>query len=100
MDAAVAACAVQCVVEPQSTGIGGDCFCLIAPGGEEKIVAFNGSGRAPAGAEPDWYAAQGITKINQHTPHAVTDRKRVVEGKRVAVRVDPGGGRSIKKKKT
>jgi gamma-glutamyltranspeptidase/glutathione hydrolase len=72
MDAAVAACAVQCVVEPQSTGIGGDCFCLIAPGGEEKIVAFNGSGRAPAGADPDWYVEQGITKIEQPTPHAVT----------------------------
>src|SRR3546814_12125153 len=27
------------------------------------------------------------------------DRKSGVEGKRVAVRVDPGGGRSIKKKK-
>ena len=72
MDAAVAACAVQCVVEPQSTGIGGDCFCLIAPGGEEKIAAFNGSGRAPAGADPDWYIEHGITKIEQHTPHAVT----------------------------
>src|SRR3546814_20114969 len=28
------------------------------------------------------------------------DRKRVVEGKRVSVRVDPGGGRIVQKKKT
>ncbi|MCG8547806.1 MAG: gamma-glutamyltransferase, partial [Alphaproteobacteria bacterium] len=72
MDAAVAACAVQCVVEPQSTGIGGDCFMLMAPEGEEEIIAFNGSGRAPAGADPDWYVKNGITKIERHTPHAVT----------------------------
>jgi len=72
MDAAIAACAVQGVVEPESTGIGGDCFCLYSQGGSDKIIAMNGSGRAPMGLSAEWLLEQGITDIPQQSPHAVT----------------------------
>ncbi|MEE2699136.1 MAG: gamma-glutamyltransferase [Pseudomonadota bacterium] len=72
MDAAIAACAVQCVVEPQSTGIGGDCFVLYSQNGSDNIIGYNGSGRAPAKATPEWFDEQGISEIEQHSPHAVT----------------------------
>ncbi|GAB4229778.1 MAG: gamma-glutamyltransferase [Kiloniellaceae bacterium] len=72
MDAAIAACAVQGVVEPQSTGIGGDCFALYAPGGGSDIVAFNGSGRAPSAATAKWFASKSIETIERFSPHAVT----------------------------
>ena len=72
LDAAVAACAVLCVIEPQSTGIGGDCFCLYAPAGAGKVIALNGSGRAPAAATIDWYEKAGITGIENTSAHAVT----------------------------
>ena len=46
IDAAIAASAVQTVVEPGSTGVGGDCFALISMGNKSQ-VAINGSGIAP-----------------------------------------------------
>jgi gamma-glutamyltranspeptidase / glutathione hydrolase len=70
-DAAIAAVAMQCVVEPQSTGIGGDCFILYSRQGALP-VALNGSGRAPAKATVDWYVEHGIGEIGVQTPHAVT----------------------------
>ncbi len=70
-DAAIAAVAMQCVVEPQSTGIGGDCFVLYSHGGALP-VALNGSGRAPAKAKVEWYVEHGIHEIQVPTPHAVT----------------------------
>ena len=72
IDAAVAACAVQCVVEPGSTGIGGDCFVLMAAGGSDTVIAYDGSGRAPAAATLDWYLEHGFTEIPRQSPHAVT----------------------------
>jgi gamma-glutamyltranspeptidase/glutathione hydrolase len=48
MDAAIAAAVLQGVLEPQMTGIGGDCFMLISPAGSDDVIALNGSGRAPA----------------------------------------------------
>jgi gamma-glutamyltranspeptidase/glutathione hydrolase len=71
-DAAVAACALLGVIEPQSTGIGGDCFALIQPGGEGKITAYNGSGRAPMAANPEWYLERGIRAVPLTSAHAVS----------------------------
>lgn len=72
VDAAIASAAVLSVVEPQSTGIGGDCFGLYAPAGGPEVIALNGSGTAPAAAQLDWYRRQGMTQIPWHSPHAVT----------------------------
>jgi gamma-glutamyltranspeptidase/glutathione hydrolase len=72
VDAAVGACAVQCVVEAGSTGIGGDCFALISRQGSTDIRGYNGSGRTPAAATRDWYRSAGIIEIERHSPHAVT----------------------------
>ncbi len=72
LDAAIAACAVQCVVEPQSTGIGGDCFCLYTPAGGGAPLAYNGSGHTPAAATLDYYQQQGIGEIPRQSPHSVT----------------------------
>ncbi|WP_169567148.1 gamma-glutamyltransferase [Sneathiella limimaris] len=72
MDAAIAACAVQCVVDPMQTGIGGDCFALIAPKGSSQIEGLNGSGRAPSALTADLLLDQGISEIELTSPHAVT----------------------------
>ena len=72
MDAAVAAVATLCVIEPAMTGIGGDCFCLYAPAGEGRVYALNGSGRAPAAANIDYYEAAGMPGPVNTSAHSVT----------------------------
>src|SRR3954466_5430809 len=71
-DAAVAAAGLLAVIEPQSTGIGGDCFALIQPKGEGKITAYNGSGRAPMAATAEWYLERKINSVPLTSAHAVS----------------------------
>src|SRR2546429_7747709 len=59
-DAAVAACALLGVIEPQSTGIGGDCFALCPPRGGGKIVGYKGPGGAPLVAQAALYLRRKI----------------------------------------
>lgn len=71
VDAAVTAAGVLAVVEQQQTGIGGDCFAVVARAGKAP-EGFNGSGRAPAGARLEALTALGLSEITPESIHAVT----------------------------
>ncbi|MFW6116053.1 MAG: gamma-glutamyltransferase, partial [Chloroflexota bacterium] len=62
-DAAVTAAATLNVVEPMSTGIGGDCFALLYLGDSGEIRALNGSGRAPQGLDVSVFQERGLHAV-------------------------------------
>lgn len=72
VDAAIAACAVQCVAEPMSTGIGGDCFMLYQKGGDGPVAGINGSGRSPTGLTAESLLERGIGAIGPESAESVT----------------------------
>ena len=70
-DAAVTAAAALGVLEPQMTGVGGDCFCLVAKP-DRPIWGYNGSGRAGAAARAEALVEQGVKAITADSVHSVT----------------------------
>ena len=73
-DAAVATAAALNVVEPMSTGIGGDSFTLFYEAASGRVQAVNGSGRAPGGLTLEVVRAAGAKgrQLAATSPHAVT----------------------------
>lgn len=65
IDAAVATAVALNVVEPMSTGIGGDMFALVWKADERRLYALNGSGRAPSAATIERVRARGHKEMPQ-----------------------------------
>ncbi len=72
VDAAIGAAVLLGFCEPPMCGLGGDLFALVKPAGSERLVALNGSGRAPAGLDPEALRAGGATAMPEGAPDAVT----------------------------
>ena len=72
VDAAIATNAVLGVVLPSGCGIGGDAFWLIWDEGAGRQTALNGSGRAPAAADPAAIRARGLTTLPYRGPLTIT----------------------------
>jgi gamma-glutamyltranspeptidase / glutathione hydrolase len=72
VDAAIGAAVLLGICEPQMTGLGGDCFVLLKPPGEERVIALNGSGRAPAALSAAGMRDRGLSAVPVYGPEAVT----------------------------
>src|SRR5467141_2736602 len=63
IDAAVAACFVEGLVNPQMHTIGGECPILLRSAGSDKVVALNGNMAAPARATPEEFRRRGLDHV-------------------------------------
>ena len=72
VDAAVTAAAVLNVVEPHSTGIGGDLFALVWTARDRRLQALNACGRSPGGASLQQLRNIGLPGIPDQSPFSVT----------------------------
>lgn len=67
-DAAVGVAAALNLVQPMSTGLGGDAFVLYFDAKEKKVKGINASGRCPANLSIDVMEKAGYSEINRPLP--------------------------------
>lgn len=72
IDAAIAAAAVLCVVEPMMVSPGGDLFALLWDAKKKELRALNASGRAPKALSLEELKKRGVTKKPDFGIHTVT----------------------------
>lgn len=61
IDAALAAAITLCVVEPMSTGVGGDAVAMVWDG--TTLIGLNAAGRSPAGIDPAKFFRAGRVPV-------------------------------------
>jgi gamma-glutamyltranspeptidase/glutathione hydrolase len=71
-DAAIATALTLSVVEPMSTGIGGDAFLLYHCAADNTVYGVNGSGRCPARLTLEALRQRGLTDVPQRGFGSVT----------------------------
>lgn len=67
-DAAVAMAAALNVLEPCSTGIGGDAFALYFNASDQKVFSLQGNGASPAALSIDLLSSKGIGILSGQRP--------------------------------
>lgn len=72
VDAAIAANAVQGLMEPTGNGIGGDLFAIVWSAKDKKLHGLNASGRSPKSLHFNYFADNNLDKIPSHGPLPVS----------------------------
>jgi gamma-glutamyltranspeptidase/glutathione hydrolase len=72
IDAAIAANAVLCLVEPTGSGIGGDLFAILWSADRGKLYGLNASGRSPRSLKLEYFKENNIEKIPSYGPLPVS----------------------------
>jgi gamma-glutamyltranspeptidase / glutathione hydrolase len=72
IDAAVAAAAVLCVVEPMMVSPGGDLFAIVWDAKRKELKGINASGRSPQAISIDALKQRGIERMPSEGIHTVT----------------------------
>ncbi len=71
-DAVVAMAAVLAVVRPNMNGVGGDAFAIFYDGASGEVTGLNGSGRAGALADPEFFRSAGDESVPSGGPRSVS----------------------------